>query len=174
VSVLKTSRFACLISLLALGSTASAAVDPAAIDPAAPGLSAQRLIQMEQAVRAGDFKQITSVLISRGGKLAFEGYFDEAGREALRNTRSATKSVTGMLIGIAIDRRLLSGAQAPILDFFPDKLPVQNPDPRKARITVEDFLTGFPNLPIRPMGAAGVIAPPERRRWAPCSSGRQS
>jgi CubicO group peptidase (beta-lactamase class C family) len=137
------SRFVFLFSILpmALGSTAFAAVDQSAIDPAAVGLSAQRLTQMEQSIRAGDFKQVTSVLISRGGKLAFERYFDEAGKEGLRNTRSATKSVTGMLIGIAIDRGLLSGDQARILEFFPDKLPVQNPDPRKARITVEDFLT---------------------------------
>ncbi len=135
--------FVCLISLLAtgLGPMASAAASPDPIDPASAGLSAQRLTQMEQSIRAGDFKRVTSVLISRGGKLAFERYFDEAGREGLRNTRSATKSITGMLIGIAIDRRLLSGTQAQILDFFPDKLPVQNPDARKARMTVEDFLT---------------------------------
>jgi len=135
--------FVYLLSLLSmgLGSMAIAAVDAGAVDPAAVGLSVPRLTQMEQSIRAGDFKQVTSVLISRGGKLAFERYFDEAGKEGLRNTRSATKSVTGMLIGIAIDRRLLSGPNAQILDFFPDKLPVQNPDARKARITVEDFLT---------------------------------
>lgn len=137
------SAFVRLLSLLALGlgSIATAAVDQEPIDPAAVGLSAQQLTQMEQSIQAGDFKQVTSVLISRKGRLAFERYFDEAGKEGFRNTRSATKSVTGMLIGIAIDRRLLSGVQAPILDFFPDKLPVQNPDARKARITVEDFLT---------------------------------
>jgi CubicO group peptidase (beta-lactamase class C family) len=135
------SGFVYLLSLMGLGATATAAVDAGEIDPGAAGLSARRLTQMEQSVRAGDFKQVTSVLISRGGKLVFESYFDEAGREGLRNTRSATKSVTGMLIGIAIDRRLLAGPNAQILDFFPDKLPVQNPDPRKARITVEDFLT---------------------------------
>jgi CubicO group peptidase (beta-lactamase class C family) len=137
------SGFVHLVVLLSLGlgSVAIAAVDPGAIDPAAVGLSAQRLTQMEQSIRAGDFKQVTSVLISLGGNVAFERYFDDAGKEGLRNTRSATKSVTGMLIGIAIDRRLLSGTHAQILDFFPDKLPVQNPDARKAHITVEDFLT---------------------------------
>jgi CubicO group peptidase (beta-lactamase class C family) len=61
--------------------------------------------------------------------------------EGLRNTRSATKTVTGMLIGIAIDRHLLPGVDARILDYFPEKQPLQNADPRKARITVEDFLT---------------------------------
>ena len=138
-----SSGFVHLLGVLSLGigSAATAVSDPGAVDPASVGLSAQRLTQMEQSIGAGDFKQVTSVLISRGGKLAFERYFDQAGREALRNTRSATKSVTGMLVGIAIDRKSIAGADAQILDFFPDKLPLQNPDARKARITVEDFLT---------------------------------
>jgi CubicO group peptidase (beta-lactamase class C family) len=136
------NRWVRLLIALSTGIGLSAiAEDLSAIDPATVGLSTQRLAQMEQSVRQGDFKQVTSVLISRKGKLAFEGYFDDAGLEGLRNTRSATKSVTGMLIGIAIDRRLLQGTQATIQSFFPDKLPVQNPDARKDRITVEDFLT---------------------------------
>jgi CubicO group peptidase (beta-lactamase class C family) len=49
--------------------------------------------------------------------------------------------ITGMLVGIAIDRRLLSGVEAPVFRFFPDKRPIQNPDPRKEKITIEDFLT---------------------------------
>jgi CubicO group peptidase (beta-lactamase class C family) len=95
---------------------------------------------MESAVRAGEFKKITSVLIARQGKLVYETYFD--GSDAtLRNTRSATKTVTGMLIGIALDKKLLAGVNEPVLKFFPDKTPLANPDPRKERITIEDFLT---------------------------------
>ena len=67
---------------------------------------------MEQSIRAGEFKQVTSVLVARRGRLAYEGYFDAEGAEALRNTRSATKTITGMLIGIAIERGLLSGVEA--------------------------------------------------------------
>jgi CubicO group peptidase (beta-lactamase class C family) len=111
------------------------------LEPAAAGLSAARLAHLEQAIRAGEFKQVTSVVLLRDGRLAYERYFDEDGLEALRNTRSATKTITGMLVGIAIDRRLLSGVDAKVLDFFPEKQPLQNPDPRKAQITVEDFLT---------------------------------
>lgn len=92
------------------------------------------------AVRAGTYKQITSVLVSRRGELIFEQYFDDGGAAALRNTRSATKTVTGMLVGAAIDRRLLR-VDSPVLPFFADRLPLLNPDPRKSRITVEDFLT---------------------------------
>ena len=55
--------------------------------------------------------------------------------------RSATKTITGMLVGVAVDQGLLAGVDARVTSFFPDKAPVQNPDPRKERITVEDLLT---------------------------------
>lgn len=112
-----------------------------AASPASVKLSAERLRAMEAAVRAGEFKRVTSVLVARRGRLAYESYFDDAGPEALRNTRSAAKTVTGMLVGVAIDRGLLAGVAAPVVPFFPDRQPLQNPDPRKDRITVEDFLT---------------------------------
>jgi CubicO group peptidase (beta-lactamase class C family) len=92
------------------------------------------------AVRAGTYQQITSVLVARGERMIFEQYFDDGGAEALRNTRSATKTVTGMLVGAAVDRKLLR-IDSPVLPFFSDRLPLANPDPRKSRITVEDFLT---------------------------------
>ncbi|HKW62608.1 MAG TPA: serine hydrolase [Candidatus Acidoferrum sp.] len=105
------------------------------------GLSTERLQAMETALRGGEFKKIGSIVIARHGKLVYENYFDGSDATALRETRSATKSITDMLIGIAIDNGLLSGVDATILSFFPDKQPLQNPDPRKAKITVEDFLT---------------------------------
>lgn len=105
------------------------------------GLSTERLQAMEKAIRTGEYKKIGSILVARHGKLVYEGYFDGSDASALRDTRSATKSVTDILVGIAIDKGLLSGVDAPIFSFFPDKQPVQNPDPRKAKITIEDFLT---------------------------------
>ena len=109
--------------------------------PASAGISAERLGQMERAIKAGDFKAITSVLVARHGKLVYEQYFDSDGVNGLRNTRSATKTVTGMLIGAAIDRHLVPNADAHVLDYLEDKLPLQNPDARKRKITIEDFLT---------------------------------
>lgn len=105
------------------------------------GLYTERLQAMETATRGGEYKKIGSVLVARHGKLVYENYFDGSDATALRDTRSATKSVTDILVGIAIDKGFLSGVTAPILPFFPDKQPVQNPDPRKAKITIEDFLT---------------------------------
>jgi CubicO group peptidase (beta-lactamase class C family) len=96
---------------------------------------------METAVHAGDFKKIGSVIIARHGKLVYEAYFDgDAG--TLRDTRSATKSITGALVGIALDEKKLSGVDARVLALLPEHArKLQNPDPRKDKITVEDFLT---------------------------------
>ncbi|MGB6384426.1 MAG: serine hydrolase [Terriglobales bacterium] len=105
------------------------------------GLSDARLHSLEAAVRSGEFKKIGSVLIARHGKLAYEGYFD-GDAATLRDTRSATKSITNILIGIAIEEHKLSGVDAKVLSLLPEHArKIQNPDPRKNAITVEDFLT---------------------------------
>lgn len=105
------------------------------------GLSETRLAAMESAIRSGQFRKIGSVLIARDGKLVYEAYFGGTDVDTLHDTRSVTKTVTGMLVGIAIEQGRLAGLHAPVLTFFPDLLPVQNPRPRKESITVEDFLT---------------------------------
>jgi CubicO group peptidase (beta-lactamase class C family) len=129
-----------LISAVAVGQPRDTDGLPTAV-PAAVGISAERLGQMERAIQAGEFKTITSVLIARQGKIAYERYLDSAGADALRNTRSATKTITGILIGAAIDRHLIPTVDAHVLDYLRDKLPLKNPDPRKSEITIEDFLT---------------------------------
>ena len=110
---------------------------------ALPAIAANdpRFEPVDKSIRAGDYKQVTSVLVARDGKLVYEAYFDEGGAQARRNTRSATKTVAGMLVGIAIADGKLSGPQAPIMPLLRDKLPLQNPDPRKDAITVEDLMT---------------------------------
>jgi CubicO group peptidase (beta-lactamase class C family) len=108
--------------------------------PESVGLQAARLRDMESAIREGRFKKITSVLVARHGKLAYELYSEGTSASDLMDTRSATKSITGMLVGIAIDRGILA-LDSRVLRFFPHKQPILNPDPRKEAITVEDLLT---------------------------------
>ena len=71
------------------------------------GMAPARLQTMESAIRSGVFVKITSVALARHGRFVYEAYFDDAGRDGLRNTRSATKTVTSMLVGIAIDQGFL-------------------------------------------------------------------
>jgi len=109
--------------------------------PQSVRLSASFLRRIETAIESGEFKKITSVLVARHGKLVYEKYFDGSDVSGLRNTRSATKTVASVLVGIAIDKGFLSSVNVPIMSFFPDKQPVENPDPRKDKITLEDLLT---------------------------------
>lgn len=105
------------------------------------GLSEAKLDAMAADIRANKFVKIGSVLVARRGKLVYEGYFD-GDAASLRDTRSATKSITDVLTGTAIDEHKLSGVGARVLDLLPERAKkLQNPDPRKSAITVEDFLT---------------------------------
>jgi CubicO group peptidase (beta-lactamase class C family) len=83
-----------------------------------------------------EYGAITSVVVSRGGEIVAEEYL-EGDAETLRNTRSCTKTVASMLCGIAIERRLVSGVDALLLEL----LGVDVDDPRKRAITVRDLLT---------------------------------
>jgi CubicO group peptidase (beta-lactamase class C family) len=125
--------------MLAAGTGEGANWEPA--DLKAEGIDSPPLERIAVDVQAGKLVKLTSVLVARHGKLVFERYFGEATADSLLDTRSATKTITGMLVGIGIDHRLLPGVSAPVTAFFKDRRPFQNPDPRKDRITIEDFLT---------------------------------
>lgn len=139
---MKAFAFAAALVLTPLGAQAA---DWPTATPAAEGLSASKLDAMSAAIKAGQFQQITSVLIARHGKLVFEAYYDEGqkdgGPEARRNTRSTTKTVTAMLAGAAIARGALPSVDAPIKAYLKGRPPVADPDPRKDKVTVEDLLT---------------------------------
>jgi CubicO group peptidase (beta-lactamase class C family) len=57
------------------------------------------------------YGEIASVVVSRGGYVDVEEYFD-GDAETLRNTRSCTKTVAGMLLGIALERGIVAGVDA--------------------------------------------------------------
>jgi CubicO group peptidase (beta-lactamase class C family) len=136
--LLRSTRRAVVLALLV--APAAAAEPWATTTPAEAGLSAPGLAAVEAAIAAGEFPRLGSVLVARGGRLAYERYL-EGDAAALRDTRSATKTITSLLVGIAVDDGSLAGVDVPVLPFFPEQQPVAKPDPRKGEITVEDLLT---------------------------------
>lgn len=133
-------RFGLLLAVL-LVATMAAAEDWPRATPEESGLKASVLTEMEADIHGGKFGPVGSVVIARHGKLAYEGYF--AGDAAtLRDTRSATKTITAMLIGLAIERHKLKGVDQRVLALLPSRAKkLQNPDPRKQAITLEDLMT---------------------------------
>ncbi len=90
---------------------------------------------------ASNYPNTTSVLVYRNERLVFERYFGAGSINALNNTRSATKTVTALVLGQAIaDGALRSGEQA-AFDLLPDLAPFKNDDALKRAITLMDLAT---------------------------------
>jgi CubicO group peptidase (beta-lactamase class C family) len=76
--------------------------------------------------------------MGRPDRMLHEQYRDQR-PQALRNTRSATKSVASMLTGIALERGLLGSVEDRVLPHFPEVSVEAHPG--KERLTIEDLLT---------------------------------
>src|SRR3954452_23674446 len=100
--------------------------------PESAGLDGARLCRIADRLKETE-ANVHAVVVARHGRLLFEQYFpgyDEpwgatAGRRDFDATskhdmRSVSKSVTSLLTGIAIDRGLIAGADAPVVQFFPE------------------------------------------------------
>ncbi len=106
------------------------------------GFDPQPIQEMISAVEAGEFTKVDSILVARNGRLVLEAYFNGYDRDTPHNARSAVKSVTSALVGIAIDRGLIADVDQPISEFFPERWPYIESDlDRKNRITLANLLT---------------------------------
>lgn len=93
------------------------------------------------------------IVVDRGGRLQFEAYFDgqdqaggawfsraaSFGPEALHDLRSVTKSLTGLLVGVALQRGEIPSLDEPVLRHFPEHADLRTP--QRKRITLEHLLT---------------------------------
>src|SRR6185295_20164050 len=111
----------------------AATLDAERLDPS-------RLGDLAMRIRRGDYGRITSVLIARHGRLAFEEYFNGWSAEQPHTMQSVTKSVVSLLVGAAASTGRLSVGDA-VTRFFPGYEPIGNLDGRKTAMTVRDLLT---------------------------------
>jgi len=156
-------RLGCAAALLlaasapARGQSSPACGTPTALDdgwsiatPESVGLDGARLCAIAARMKETE-ANIHAMVIVRHGKLVFEQYFsgpDErwlvAGRfdhdaTTRHDMRSASKSVISLLVGIAIDRKLIASAEEPVVKFFPDYAAVESAG--WDQITIRHLLT---------------------------------
>jgi CubicO group peptidase (beta-lactamase class C family) len=99
--------------------------------PEALGFDRSRLCGLADRLREAD--DVHSVVVARHGRLVFEQYFAgydepwgyddkryEFDAKMKHDMRSVSKSVVSLLAGIAIDRRLIDGVDASVLQYFPE------------------------------------------------------
>lgn len=110
---------------------AHAAAWPAA-EPESLGIAPDLAASLDQGVRSGELPNLHAVFIVRRGKLAVERYFEGTddrwgtplGKVAfnattLHDLRSVSKSVVGLLYGIALAERLVPALDTPVVQAFP-------------------------------------------------------
>lgn len=117
----------------------AAARAPAPRAPATKGLEPVRL----QAVvsQAAQLPRLRSLLVLRDGEtLAAHRFNGGPPLDRPVNIKSASKSVLSALVGVAIARGVLSGADQPVLSVLQNDAPA-NPDPRLRRLTVGQLLS---------------------------------
>jgi len=98
------------------------------------------LDDMTTVVGNNTYTGIHSILISKGGELVYEHYFNGWRRDSLHDSRSSFKSVTSLLTGIAIDQGLIKDVNEKVYAFFPEYAPFRNDDPRKMDMTIKNLL----------------------------------
>jgi CubicO group peptidase (beta-lactamase class C family) len=108
--------------------------------PEAEGLDPERLDDVYGRLFSQEaYPTAHSLLVVRHGRLVAEGYARDPGeRGRPHHIQSATKSITSILTGIALDQGLLSSVHTPLYDFIPEAF---DDDPAKRGITLFHVLT---------------------------------
>jgi CubicO group peptidase (beta-lactamase class C family) len=106
--------------------------------PEQQGVDSARLAAMFDAIEREQL-HLHSVLFVRNGYVVTEAYFAPYSPTVKQQVMSVTKSVVGMLTGIAINQGRIEGVDQPVLAFFPDRT-VANLDQNKRRLRLEHLL----------------------------------
>lgn len=109
----------------------------AAISPGTPaGFDLDGIGQLFNDLRKDQHGDLKGIRIVSEGHLVAEAYFNGGSPDLLHDIRSAGKSITSLLAGIAIDRKLISNVRVPITRLLGSGL-----RPEVGAITLEHLLT---------------------------------
>ncbi len=87
---------------------------------AAVGIDEAPIVRLIEGILARDVPNGHSVLLVKDGKLVLEEYFYGYDRARLHELHSVSKSVTAVLVGIAVDRGFIASLDWKVSTYFPD------------------------------------------------------
>ncbi len=149
--------------------------------PTAPGnagFAPDLETRFQAGLRSGLLRDLHAVLVSRHSALVLEYYGkgkDQSwGRplgevtfnaETLHDVRSVTKSIVGILYGIALDRGLVPAIDSPLMAQFPE-YPDLAADPQRAKLTIRHALNMTLGMEWSEQGRQGLYDSPENSEIA--------
>jgi CubicO group peptidase (beta-lactamase class C family) len=107
--------------------------------PAQVGMDSARMAALSRDVRKRKWPTLRSLLIVHGGYLVFNEYVAGAHPDSLVRMEDVSKTVTGLLVGVA-DREGKLRANEPLAAYFPEYAPLLSAPPKSA-LGVDDLLT---------------------------------
>ncbi|WP_077407171.1 serine hydrolase domain-containing protein [Cellulophaga omnivescoria] len=99
-----------------------------------------KLTEMEKLISKDSLPNTHSVLVSKKGKIIYENYFDGYNANIPHDMRSASKSISSAIVGVANDKLLFKNVEQSIFDFLPVKYQIHK-DNLKIKIDIQSLLT---------------------------------
>ena len=107
--------------------------------PEAVGMDSKKLAEFIEYVSKPMFKT-EGILVIKNGYIVGEGYFEGFGKDKKHVSNSMAKSFTSTLIGIAIDKGLISGIDAKLCQYYED-WDCEDEDDTRSQITIRHAMT---------------------------------
>lgn len=99
-----------------------------------------RIEELNRKIATQTFKDITSIVVIKGGELLIEEYFNGANRNTLHNTRSVGKSFASTIFGIAMNEGYIKSEQQLLKEYY-DLKSFKNYSTAKDSISLKRLLT---------------------------------
>lgn len=108
-------------------------------------IDVDKIEELNRKIAKQTYKNVTSIVAIKDGKILIEEYFNGANRNTLHDTRSVGKSFASTLLGIAIKDKLIKGETQTLKEFYNLKS-FQNYSTAKDSITLKSLLTMSSNF----------------------------
>ena len=109
-------------------------------DPASVHINPDSISNLVRLIRSTPPADLRGLVILKDHKLVTEAYFYSFWRESIEDIRSAGKSITALLLGIAIDKGLVKSPEQSIYDFFPSPEYIQPANDKIEVLSVQRLL----------------------------------
>jgi CubicO group peptidase (beta-lactamase class C family) len=96
---------------------------------------------IDKLVNDKNYKRMHSLLIVKNEKLVAEDYFYDFDENKPHDLRSANKTITSILMGIAIDRGFIKNVDVKVYDLFPEYQSIIDWGDNKHLLTIKHLLT---------------------------------
>ena len=124
------------------------------------GIDKNKLLQVIERVQAKKLINTHSVLIAKENKLVFETYFDGFNANIPHDLRSASKSISSAIIGIAVEDKIIASVDEKLYDFIPEAYQYTK-DALKSKITIKDLLTMSSGLDVNNLASENYYQNPD-------------